>query len=91
MNSSAGSLDFLENPLELVELILQFVDPDADVGEPEVDVLVRGDRYVAEAPVLVGEADMTTGTLPMASQTQVQQRVQARMERQKTAAARSRA
>src|SRR5258708_11874878 len=55
-NSRGGLLNFLEDPLHLVELILQFVDPDAQVGEPEVDMLVRGDRHVAQPPVLVGEA-----------------------------------
>src|SRR5262249_13938598 len=50
-----GLLDFLEDVLQLLQLGLQLVDPHADVGEPQVGVLLGGDRHVAETTVLVGE------------------------------------
>src|SRR5215831_4130754 len=50
-----GLLDFLEDVLQLLQLGPQLVDPHADVGEPQVGVLLGGDRHVAEAAVLVGE------------------------------------
>src|SRR5262249_11454955 len=49
-----GLLDFLEDVLQLLQLGSQLVDPHADVGEPQVGLLLGGDRQVAEAAVLVG-------------------------------------
>src|SRR5215470_650933 len=50
-----GLLDLLEDVLQLLHMGLQLVDPHADVSEPQIGVLLRGDRHVAEAAILVGE------------------------------------
>src|SRR5215470_6870322 len=50
-----GLLNFLEDVLQLLQLGPQLVDPHTDVGEPQVGVLLGGDRHVAQAAVLVGE------------------------------------
>jgi hypothetical protein len=41
--SAAALFDFLEDALHLFQLIPDLVDPHAEVGQPEVGVLLRGD------------------------------------------------
>jgi hypothetical protein len=52
---SAGLFDFLQDALHLFEMVPEQVNLHAEVGEPEVNVFLCGDRHVAEPPELVGE------------------------------------
>lgn len=55
MRPNAGLLDFLEDALHLLQLVAELVEPHTYLGEPEVGVLLGGDRHVAEPTVLVGK------------------------------------
>ena len=55
MRPNAGLLDFREDALHLLQLVAELVEPHTYLGEPEVGVLLGGDRHVAEPTVLVGK------------------------------------